>query len=402
MRVRETASRENQSWEGFRSDSGGPATRWYAGTSLDVAHRKEVRDVEIPNFHTLKKCGKFLPLNPFSVITETETFVLGEADCGNWIGNQLQTRCWGAVGGNPYGRDAALAFVDPVNHGIENAMGNSAITKAGSAEWDLGTWLAELRSTVLLLRDLSRLFTERTSLMAVEAASFRGDPWGRFRKYWLAGRYGIRPIVYDIQDASRALAVALNVDKRQLFTGRSKQEVELRRDKFVNEHYNWSPYFESTETWSLRGSRTYRGLAYAKPTPGNFLGGAVGFDPLVTLWELSRFSFVIDRFIDIGSLLGTVRPVLTNSLLGSCTGIKDEFLVTISTENVPKGSPSGQHGRGVWPSGTYQLRHESYRRAPFSGGLPGFEFDLDVAFAIDLVTLAVGGRNKVTNILNRR
>jgi hypothetical protein len=123
---------------------------------------------------------------------------------------------------------------------------------------------------------------------------------------------------------------------------------------------------------------------------------AIGANPFVTFWELTRFSFVIDWFIDIGSWISAITPRV---------GFEGKGVSVSATMSITEDDVVNVTGIGPWtyvmqPGGMHR-KINRYVRYDYSSGfpLPSIQVNLNRFKVLDLVALAIQCRSDVFRIL---
>lgn len=124
---------------------------------------------------------------------------------------------------------------------------------------------------------------------------------------WLELQFGWKPLLHDIDDGSKALAI-LNTGQG-LSSGRITAKSEVLADPFSST----SPESNSIAVWQVHTVSNshsmviYRGaLRVDAQNPAEMPARLLGFDPssfLPTVWELIPYSFLIDYFTNIGDIV---------------------------------------------------------------------------------------------------
>lgn len=290
---------------------------------------KITKDIEATGFHACRKAGGFLPLNPFDVRTISEQKLpYSPTLTGRWIGGS----CPGEVhyqGSGPIAADVSWTLPEPEpDDAIITAVVNGAVANSRTAAWDGLTFLAELRETKelfakSLLRlgkfrdltvkrhdaDLPKVFREirqKRDLSELPRAS-----WNLMSQLWLEYRYGWMPIVYDVKSAVTALNT---FRKNTIARGRALQSNSGSKVAI----HKIGSYNEYTYTEKCEFEVVYRGWAASEFADD----GRVSFDPLVTAYEVTTLSFVLDWFLDVGTWLEAISPFQPGKTMGSCASYK--------------------------------------------------------------------------------
>lgn len=397
MRVRSTVTGGFFSvHERKRQTRGSCAAAWSTLTN-DVSYSgqqtvKTITDVITPGFHTLRACGGFLPLNPVTIETITETRTAGSGDeSWNFTGGCYRDQ----QVGSKWSLNAWLVALPPYDEDILDVVVTEAIANSREAIFDALTTAAEMGQTGRLLVN-AFLDIKRFARRAAEFAARRGRGLSRkqilklFSSKWLEYRYGWLPLLYSAEDLVRSLESELQKD--DIVSGKSRVVTDLS-DTEVK-----SQYFPSTgtlsQTHTLTGTRTYRGAAYS--TIGSPELAKSGLDPLVTGWELIPFSFVVDWFVQVGTWLKAVSPFAGAQELGSMASVKDEYVL----EQFDNWAFNAPGHTGSFTGRSTKLEVERYHRFARSGGsLPSWNPRLTKVRIVDLLALVYQGRREIMRIL---
>jgi len=235
------------------------------------------------------------------------------------------------------------------NVNLENLSYSKAKAKLKDAEIELGVMLGELKETLDMLNSPFRSLTDAMSGMYKHA-------WTKMNKSisfldaltgaWLTYRYGILPLISDIQaiidayhlkfeqvqvmsrkkagartETVQVAAVAANL--YGYFTGRVEwvKEVEIKSTS----HIYYQKLLEAEALYRLR-------LFGFHPSQFPSIG-----------WELVRLSFVVDWFFSVGTWLRALMPDTNVRLLGNCTSQK--ITVKIRSYCSQLNHPGGIDGR---------------------------------------------------------
>lgn len=287
-------------WEYWRT---GPYELISSGTDTInlVGYEEETKfGWNLPNFHKRKEAGELLPYTPYRKYKVTATYACNYA------------LHYGVDGRNYYAEPAWVLPQAYCNFYIsESEFSDYAaeydtgemVQRASAKIYDRGhdtlTFIAELNKTVALLNNA------RTALANLL--------WGKNpRQSWLEYRYGWRILYYDIEEL---ISVMQNLDgSRQ----RLKERVGFGHHKeieTVNTYTDANHDFDVTSRTTLQVS--LRGSVVADIDPPNFQ-----FNPIITSWELIRFSFIIDWFVDVGTWLSSLSFLVLSTNSVAAAGIK--------------------------------------------------------------------------------
>jgi hypothetical protein len=202
--------------------------------------------------------------------------------------------------------------------------------RAKALGFDAATFLAERRKTADYLRSAVPKFM-RSAARAVQSAA-RGSRRGTGRALdsigdeWLAARYGLRPLLYDIENAVKAYEIGLGGFLRAFSQDSSppasgslgswlSPKATFQSSKTVSNaagNINCSTSSTVVDDYTCRGSA---GIS-------SFLQSAVTFNPSLTALELIPLSFLLGWVSNIPEQLIAHAPVFDRSVLYYCLGMK--------------------------------------------------------------------------------
>ena len=227
------------------------------------------------------------------------------------------------------------------------------------------------QSLLRLMRDYQRVVMKRT----------RGAPsWDRAKKAvldtYLEYTYGWRPIFMDVDNGMQALATyaAKNPFHIERFTSYGKDEaVDTVSDQSALTSINVKTLWELKCTEKARisaGIRIY--------TDGSLTGSAWTFGLntdqfLPTAWELLPYSFLIDYFTNIGTIVDA-WSIVNGNLAYACYGRKriDEVRVLSQTHV----DPGFQYFSDSFVPQQFHVIDTYYERSSLSSIVPEFRFRL--------------------------
>lgn len=276
-------------------------TRQYGGYSGEV----------IDQFYRRKNRGEFLPYTDYER-WDTKAHLTGA------------TTVYRSGGGSPYSDYLGCARLGVV----ESVIGYDTLKKyqhhimtewesefkAGLQEaaanaydsFDALTFAAELPSTVKTITGLARRFANAKRQLAKKGLSLQAA-----MDRWLEWRYGWRTLLFDIDDAAKALA------------GKRHFGVISESAKF-SDSFPWVN--ESNYGFSVHSLRVgfldhVKFDARCRYT-ALFEPPLFTVDPLVTTWELIPFSFVADWFTSIGDWIRALVVDLLQRQYTACYGLR--------------------------------------------------------------------------------
>lgn len=359
----------------------------FSETYSGIDKVKRVRSVSVPNFWQLCRMGKFLPINHFLVETETETFK--ESSYADWEVRLKSNNACVRRGQGKVVIPSNYLEVPPVDTSILDVVATSALSRVQEAEWDVLTFLSELRSTVDTVRSGWRgikdiLFRNAEVVARLKRAS-AAERWNRFAQLWLEARYGWRPIMYDVHSAIGAYNSTL--EDGTLISERASQTDSDSVADYYETVYDENTTAQFTRTMEYR--RTYRAVAYLEVS----IAGAkiYGANPLVTAWELTPWSFVADWFINVGDSINALSALASGRVKGVCVSVREsstrEIGRNIDWHDSTTRKVVGNHLQGCLNT----LEVERYERFPYVGApIPQVDINLNLPKLVDLAALVFG------------
>lgn len=371
---------------------GGSISTTSTTTYSGVVTTKTIEDVEVPRFHHLLKCGRFLPLNPVTIVTTVETRTPGDIAEHYRKPDSCTLSPWTGLDTGP----SQMADNFTLDEGypseaVISACVNEAVANSRSAAWDVLTFLAEFKQ----LQELFRTNLGRVTEFGTRAANFARrvqskDRAKAFAEKWLEYRYGWMPAIYDVGDALNAI----QNDRVGWVRGRGTQTVN------VSDSASWNvveaAYQTATFSETITGTHVVRGWAAADM--GNSPFTDFGFDPLVTAWEIVPYSFVADWFIQVGTWINAVSPFQPGKVLGSCASIKSEITREISVNRSWHRDGTTNHW-GAGSGGSRRVEMTRYIRFPHDTSLPGWNPRITPERIIDGIALAIAAKLGVKRLL---
>lgn len=252
-----------------------------------------------------ENAGKRIILSNYSASTRTMTSVSGI----RWVRNYRDGN-YDIENGDTGAQ--AQSYINPVTsvnipnlgsiiRDLETVAMNSALAEANSAEWDVATFLGEAPETIAYLggklQSLANLLSSKGRRRIVKRLKKPKKPGATDR--WLEYRYAIMPMLYDMDDALKAL----NFMYRGFRTARGKA--------------NYSSSIDNTQIqYGVTHKRTVgsyeclvRAAIYSIFTEEQEARLRYGFWLPSAAWEITKMSFVVDWAIGIGDALAALRPV---------------------------------------------------------------------------------------------
>lgn len=246
---------------------------------------------------------------------------------------------------------------------LQRAAGN-----AYSKGFDLLTSAAEARESWNLFKQIANhIVTFRNRTRRLNSSDLADA--------WLTYRYGVRPILNDLESLNHAINEWDKVSK--ISSERAGLSIsDNGNETIVEGHRQGNLTYDLDTTWdmthSLRGSVT-----------GKFKASRIITNPVRTAWELVPYSFVFDWVIDVGSYLDSMSYRLLSSQWAASYGFKTTYSRSYNLTGYSNSDYSGS------ASATYLYTMEVDYRSPSSiSNLPQVRYNPFNAFqAADLLSL---------------
>lgn len=340
-----------------------------------------VESHETPDYSHKREDGALLPATPYEVYRQKFTFEPPEGEFHLPTGwpptctpsTKYSGEYLGVSGYN------VPSFSEPsVNWAY---LHQEAVARCNQATFDVLTEIAEAGEALRMVRNFKKNMMLRVKRVVRAWKRERRyinrhdgeSTWGTeramleaFSGAWLEYRYGWRPLVgsarslYDaVQRMSQGVYQFAEGRKSQTDT----QESTSSWCVFV------SSYFHD---WNIPGTlfhskRTDVNTAFAQRKVFCALRN-FGMDPLTTAWELVPYSFVVDWFLNIDSVLSAHSPFQVSAPMVRGQSVKTTLQ---STATCPRRELSFPHRCSVAVGpGVALLDREAYRRDPVEGDVP--------------------------------
>jgi hypothetical protein len=219
---------------------------------------------------------------------------------------------------------------------------------------------------------------------------------------WLEARYAIRPIIYEIRGILKALKHIINKGGRQTARGKylEHQTSTTTIDCGVPADITWTEQKQSSHVCTYRA-----GVLYAIDNDINSFMAITGLDsPVEAVYNLTRFTFILEWFFNIGSLLDSwfINPSLHPLSSWIVEDHSFDTRITIIDGVSHNSDNATWYGTG-WTPGYFNVGRRLVRRLPVERRplKPHMRINLDYAKYLDLVTI---GRHLLRRLLekNRR
>lgn len=348
----------------------------------------EMHDTVVPNFKKRQGKGEVF-FNPMSILKREYSngyHAVGKVTSfpktcnspemwaeyelrGNWLPHILHRE---VVGNHSMPQYAGLILPKQVNS-MQKEVSTGTWNARGRSDNNLWESLAELNRTIdmlyIPLSKLDRLV--KTAQRAHRSARYLGYTKDGVSNLWLKYRYGIRPIISDVEGIVKGLQQRTG---RQRRTSRDKEsESQSKTLTFTASHgvVRFHIQNDVKHTLIVRGMSLDEMIASMLSNIGFTTKG------LLTLpWELFSYSFVYDWIINFGDYLGAVTPAFGWNQLGSTMTTK--HVIENSFKITGAESTHGNYGVSTQPHGTYYIKVEGKTRTPLMQ--PGLVVKNDFGF----------------------
>lgn len=385
----------------------------YAGPRINGVKRT-MNDFVIPRFNARRANGEVF----FTNMTKSEVTVTTNG--GSYLVSHVNDACPSMPGVKPFWRpvggvtgvqywlpssaaDEKGIVIPPIVTVISDdelarvkiQVSTEVLAKRGVADSDLWESLAEYKQTLALLDEplsrLGRVVSDAAS--SIERNRFARDSLNRVAGGYLLYRYGISPLVKDIQNVLAGLKKASGqkrVTKRASETLHAFQSIagSVTSPAYLKvDHSN-----VVTDSVSIRGMSLDAGTI----SLANNLG--LSSKGLITLpWQLMSYSFVADWFLNIGDYLQSQVPAFGWTALGSCLVTRRTTSNVYTLGQVTVLDPQWVHH--IKPSGSISVTRVETVREPLakSGVVVQSDFKFDsITRSLDALALIVTGINRIS------
>lgn len=245
-------------------------------------------------------------------------------------------------------------------------------------------FLAELRQSLKTLRD--PLEGARKALKAIEQKNARGFFKSAADQH-LAIVFGLMPFYNDLVKGLKAIR---STEKPFRYTARGIASGSASLGSTQSLVSWWPTVPQKPVNTVIDRNVTVRAYSLYEVSLDLGVSGKLGFSPMEitsAYWELIPYSFVLDRFVDVGKLLDAIKPKIGVTILTEGYTILSEtnYSRTCTNYTVVDGNMDGSGG------GDYRgLSRREKTRIPGSlGPNVGLTFypKVDVGFATSMISL---------------
>lgn len=219
----------------------------------------------------------------------------------------------------------------------EGVVYNRAVAASKEAAADVGMMLAEAGRTVAMICQPLRLLPRALKVL-IRPRTFgrhqmfrRGTPLSYAKDAWLTHRYGILPLLGDIDDLrhlTRDVLAPRHFDFRRRRAKKTLSSTSVRTAITGLRPVPMSLYGQmvTTSDVTVYASAFYR-------ADGQTTGAQLGIDASsvpTLLWELVPFSFVVDWWLDVGTWIRAITPKFGITSLGGITSVQARSTIDVS------------------------------------------------------------------------
>lgn len=220
-----------------------------------------------------------------------------------------------------------------VNRAYASAYGSKAQVLVTAAE--MGKSISMVKRPFAGARKLLGQMTRRyRNLLARGVAASKAAS-----SAWLEYRMGWKPILYDLENIAKAAHASLSeIDEQYDKTYRSSSLQEWNGGGSGKSAKDW---LNSPVRWEREYSKKFacgiimrENLYDEKSKRPTAMFGMELHDVAPAVWELVPYSFVVDRFLDVGTWLQAIQPRPNTQLMAAwlTTVEKDDLLVQANLE----------------------------------------------------------------------
>jgi len=339
-------------------------TPWsaYSSSAAQFGLQKSVFDVVTPDYHKKRKSGEWLPLNPYdvherSVTSSGHTSLRDTTVTPGCTSPSIQW--WSEFDGvlMPHHFSSFLGGYSPqtvLSDGRTSDLTTQVITqcmagrRAGKANYvesiaELDKTYGMLVSPLENVRRYTETFRRTTSYRELQRLRKKYPSFRRFKagmrlekiarreinamlvlasSEYLRFRYGISPLMADIRTAVDVLQKGWNRPPTW-HASRSHGSVSayvVKPVSLTEAYWTWNWVRVNTETVSIKASfwDSYRRNPFDEV-------GLTFHNVVAVPWELTKMSFVVDWFVNLGDLIYANVPRVNLVPLGGTYTVRDEL-----------------------------------------------------------------------------
>lgn len=326
------------SWTGYKRETSACTVLPNGSGSYTSARDWKITEgVDVPNFYARKRRGELLPMTPFHQWEESGSASGAATVNKSTLACKTYPSYWTTPTVPSFNSNWYVVYdiltPDVVHAKAMEALQDDYYVQAAAARiyasgWDALTFASELDKTI-------QMFKGFVKNLAKNIPSRMGP-----EKLWLEGRYGWRQVMFDIKDIQKAINSIDDRRKRyRQSAGDSEDSTILSTQTVV-----WASsthVYPVTDTYEVN----VRGTVVADIAPPK-----IQLNPVITGWELTKFSFVLDWVINVGQFLEAMSFLVFSQQYVAAMGVQVHFTRTISN---PAVTWSTYHSGSITGSSTW-------------------------------------------------
>lgn len=306
--------------------------------------------------------GRFIPgqYRVNSMTASRTTYVYGS---GEIRGRQIPNGLYSHTVSGKWSQGIQPRFVldDSWDSSLTGYAVQRAYSSLLSSDLDMGEFLAELPSTISMVREgiisirkaissaKSRGFTWRKAARALallrQKRSLKTVPRG-LANAWLLWRYGIRPLIWDVQGIikeANEFALQSNFSGLRRKRGRAEKSSQYSYDYITQGPLKAGLRRHAKEYVDVR--KRAEATVYYKYGSSfgatDFILLKYGLHPMqipYLLWQVVPLSFMLDWFVDVGTWIRAITPKWSFEILGCSVSQKTILTsnrIVIGESNIP-------------------------------------------------------------------
>jgi hypothetical protein len=258
-------------------------------------------------------------------------------------------------------------------------MYNKALVKAlnrlKDQEFHLGNFLAEGQQVVDLVGGTAKSIAQSVLhfrrrnpkqvwdlIKSYERGNLPRHLWRCIPNSWLQLQYGWIPLMSDVEGAANHLA-RLSIEQKPLVFTRGSAKIEEEQDCPIASIYSVN---SAVATWVVT-RKAMVNLVYGLETPALVQLSQLGLiNPAEIVWEITRYSFVVDWFVPIGGWLSSLTgDVGYNFVTG---GLSRKTLARFKSSHVTRTSSDAKNVEAPEFTGTIDnFARGCYTSSPVPG-----------------------------------
>lgn len=334
------------------------STTPYIGDAINLG--KTFTDLLTPGYFKLKRENRHLPVNPASSSemyftpgggeTSHEVWYAGNNNGWKWAKQRTVTLSgciYLSAAGQPSLPSLGIGSLPTFQEDEFQALLTRAAANAMTASMDLLTFSLESRKTLELVTGVAGRTLQRAHSIAARLGSKKSGYWSRddFASAWLEHRYGWRPLMYDILDASELIQKLMDgaseLQRSSLTTSKDGSSVTTKTQTAGFGYRDLANQVSGYEVnQGLRYDHIIRKTGRVELRAGIMIRDAVRsyatVDPIVTGWEIIPFSFVLDWLVNVGDFLTVLSPFSSSEMLHAYRTITTIEETSIASTPIPR------------------------------------------------------------------